>query len=360
MSHKNELFEKLFQLQKLIDKLTENGILKEKVSLPNICVIGDIKSGKTSVLESILNLNILPTEGLKRSTRCPFEINLNHIDSDKSFAIFNNTTYEDFSKLKEEIEEKLFYLEESDRIEKAPIILNIYSQQYPNLKLIDLPGFTHIPQGDAPKYMARLPIFIAKNYINNPMNIILCTIHANYANCNDYYALSGLRIAKEMNSCSEYPNDLRRICVLTKIDIMDKGTDVKNFLLNKEIPHELGYIGVINRSRKDLMNKLSTEEIFKKEKDFFNTDKIYKDLSKDLVGNEALMKKITKIYFKLIKDNLPNNLKNEEKIKDLLDLLNEYSLKEDEIFNINVVSNENKKSEESSSKSKKKYGNLFG
>ncbi len=30
MSHKNELFEKLFQLQKLIDKLTKNGILKEK------------------------------------------------------------------------------------------------------------------------------------------------------------------------------------------------------------------------------------------------------------------------------------------------------------------------------------------
>ena len=110
-----------------------------------------------------MNLNILPIEGLKRSTRCPFEINLNHIDSDKSFAIFNNTTYEDFPKLKEEIEEKLFYLEESDRIEKTPIILNIYSQQYLNLKLIDLPGFTHIPQGDAPNYKAELQIFIAKN-----------------------------------------------------------------------------------------------------------------------------------------------------------------------------------------------------
>ena len=110
MSNKNELFEKIFQLQKLIDKLIESGILKEKIDLPNICVIGDIKSGKTSVLESILNLNILPIEGSKRSTRCPFEINLNHIDSDKSYAIFNNIKYEDFSKLKEAIEEKLYYL----------------------------------------------------------------------------------------------------------------------------------------------------------------------------------------------------------------------------------------------------------
>ena len=84
MSNKNELFEKIFQLQKLIDKLIESGTLKEKIALPNIGVIGDIKSGKTLILESILNLNILPIWGWKRSTRRPFEINLNHIDSDKS------------------------------------------------------------------------------------------------------------------------------------------------------------------------------------------------------------------------------------------------------------------------------------
>ena len=104
MSTKNELFEKIFQLQKLLDKLIENHILKEKIDRPNICVIGDIKSGKTSILESILNLNILSVGGWKRSTRCPFEIfKLNHIDSDKSYAIFNNIKYEYFSKLKEAI-----------------------------------------------------------------------------------------------------------------------------------------------------------------------------------------------------------------------------------------------------------------
>ena len=179
MSNKNELFEKIFQLQKLLDKLIESGILKEKIDLPNICVIGDIKSGKTSVLESILNLNILSIGGSKRSTRCPFEINLKHIVSDKSYAIFNNIKYENFSKLKEAIEEKLSYLEELDRIEKSPIVLSIYSQQYPNLKLIDLPGFTQIPPGNVPSNKEELPIYIAQDYINNPMNIILCVISAN-------------------------------------------------------------------------------------------------------------------------------------------------------------------------------------
>ena len=136
---------------------------------------------------------------------------------------------------------------------------------------------------------------------------------------------------------------------------------MKNFLLNKEIPNELGYIGVINKSGNDLMNNISAEEIIKKEKEFFETDQIYKDLPKDLVGNDALIKKISKIYFKLIKDNFPNIEKNEEKIRDLLDLVNEYSLKEDEIMGINKINNKNKKTEEPSSKNKKKnYGNLFG
>ena len=109
------------------------------------------------------------------------------------------------------------------------------------------------------------------------------------------------------------------------------------------------------------MNNISTEEIIKKEKEFFETDQIYKGLPKDLVGNDALMKKISKIYFKLIKDDFPNIEKNEEKIRDLFDLVNEYSLKEDEIMGINKINNKNKKTEEPSSKNKKKnYGNLFG
>ena len=78
MRNKNELFEKIFQFQKLTDKLCNNGILKEKIKLPNICAIGSINSGKSSTLESILNLNILPI-GADRITHRPIEININYI-----------------------------------------------------------------------------------------------------------------------------------------------------------------------------------------------------------------------------------------------------------------------------------------
>lgn len=37
--------------------------------------------------------------------------------------------------------------------------------------------------------------------------------------------------------------------LLFQLDIMDRGTDARNFLLGKVIPLRLGYVGVVNRSQ---------------------------------------------------------------------------------------------------------------
>ena len=312
MRAKNELFEKLLQFQYLINKLSKNGIIKEKIELPKICAIGDIGAGKTCTLESILNLNILP---LSKTLR-PIEINLNNIEQDESYAIFENIRYDDFSKIKEKIQNYFYDQENINSISQVPLLINIYSKNVPNLSLIDLPGFSRLRIGEAPKSREELPIRIAEKYINDPLTIILCVIPANalYSH-GEYHALSGLRITKDMDLVLEYNNNLRRICVLTKIDIMYLGTNGKNLLLNKEMPNELGYIGILNRSRTDIINNISQDKIYEKEKYFFSTNEIYKDLPKEIVGIDALIKKISKIYFKLIKDNIFINLKNNDTIK---------------------------------------------
>lgn len=43
------------------------------------------------------------------------------------------------------------------------------------------------------------------------------------------------------------------IGVITKLDIMEKGTDACNLLLGNVIPLRLGYIGVFNQSQEDVM-----------------------------------------------------------------------------------------------------------
>lgn len=45
----------------------------------------------------------------------------------------------------------------------------------------------------------------------------------------------------------------RTIGCITKIDIMDRGTDARALLMNKgEVPLQLGYVGIKNRSQEDI------------------------------------------------------------------------------------------------------------
>ena len=45
----------------------------------------------------------------------------------------------------------------------------------------------------------------------------------------------------------------RTIGCITKIDIMDRGTDTRAELMNKgEVPLKLGYVGIKNRSQADI------------------------------------------------------------------------------------------------------------
>ena len=90
---------------------------------------------------------------------------------------------------------------------------------------------------------------------------------------------------------------------------MDHGTDARKALLNEEIPLKLGYVGVKNRSKQDLINKTTMAETQRKEKEFFKSHPAYKNLPAGHLGTEVLINKLTKIYFKIIRENLPKIVK---------------------------------------------------
>ena len=75
--------------------------------------------------------------------------------------------------------------------------------------------------------------------------------------------------------------------------------------MNEEIPLKLGYVGVKNRSKLDLNNKISMAESSRKEREFFKSHPVYKNLPAGHLGTEVLINKLTKIYFKIIRENLP-------------------------------------------------------
>lgn len=137
-----------------------------------------------------------------------------------------------------------------------------------------------------------------------PANIDLSTSHA-------------LALARKWDVSGE-----RSLGVITKVDLMDRGTDARGVLSNKDIPLKYGYIGIKNRSQEDIMNKVKVKDSLDKEEQFFRQHKIYCTMDSNLLGSRSLTKKLTEILFKSIKSHLPSITREiNEKVKECEDKL---------------------------------------
>lgn len=81
---------------------------------------------------------------------------------------------------------------------------------------------------------------MAMRYVKDDRTIILCVIPANQ----DLATSDALKIARTVD-----PQGNRTLGVITKIDIMDKGSNCKKVLMNQEIVLKYGYVGVKNRNQ---------------------------------------------------------------------------------------------------------------
>ncbi len=107
---------------------------------------------------------------------------------------------------------------------------------------------------------------MVKRYCGEPRTIILVVVPANA----DMTTSDGLQLARELD-----PKGVRSIGVITKIDIMDKGTNAKNMILGHEISLKLGFIGVKNRSQLDIDTNKRVFSALDDEKMYFSSHPIY-------------------------------------------------------------------------------------
>src|SRR6201996_6825270 len=105
-------------------------------------------------------------------------------------------------------------------------------------------------------------------YINKPNSIILAVTAAN----TDLANSDGLKMAREVD-----PEGSRTIGVLTKIDLMDQGTDVVDILAGRIIPLRLGYVPVVNRGQRDIDNRKAISAALEHEKNFFESHRAYRN-----------------------------------------------------------------------------------
>ena len=131
-------------------------------------------------------------------------------------------------------------------VSTEPIVLKIFSPKVVTLTLVDLPGITKVPVGDQPPDIEQQIREMIFNYISNPNSIVLAVSSAN----TDFSTSEALKIARDAD-----PEGRRTLAVVTKLDLMDHGTDAYDVLCGRVIPVKLGIIGVINRSQLDIKNR---------------------------------------------------------------------------------------------------------
>ncbi|XP_020925171.1 dynamin-1 isoform X1 [Sus scrofa] len=266
------------------------------LDLPQIAVVGGQSAGKSSVLENFVGRDFLP-RGSGIVTRRPLVLQL--VNATTEYAEFlhcKGKKFTDFEEVRLEIEAETDRVTGTNKgISPVPINLRVYSPHVLNLTLVDLPGMTKVPVGDQPPDIEFQIRDMLMQFVTKENCLILAVSPAN----SDLANSDALKVAKEVD-----PQGQRTIGVITKLDLMDEGTDARDVLENKLLPLRRGYIGVVNRSQKDIDGKKDITAALAAERKFFLSHPSYRHLA-DRMGTPYLQKVLNQQLTNHIRDTLP-------------------------------------------------------
>lgn len=203
----------------------------------------------------------------------------------------------DFSQIRREIESETSRVAGNNKgVNRIPINLKIFSPHVLNLTLVDLPGLMKIPIGDQPTDIERQTRNMILEYIAKPNSIILAVSPANV----DLVNSESLKLARKVD-----PQGKRTIGVLSKLDLMDHGTNALDILSGNIYPLKLGFIGVVNRSQQDIHANKPLSDALVAEREFFSSHPAYKNISHKC-GTAYLAKSLNHTLMLHIRERLPD------------------------------------------------------
>lgn len=314
------------------------------IKIPQLVVVGTQSSGKSSLLNAITQMDILPT-GKNMVTRTPIKLELLYNESTqiniqfgyykdnifKSEATYNlkSITSIDEETIRENITAfTQKYAGNEKNISYKEIVIRINSNSVPNLTLIDLPGLVMVActdQGQPENIKDQIKDLI-KYYIIQPNTIIMGVLPAR---C-DIEVDSALELIKEYDKTGS-----RTLGILTKIDLMNINTDISNYLTNNisnDLKLNYGYFAIKNKNNTNITYK----EHNLIENEYFNNHEIYNTMDKSNMGIINLSIYLSNILLEEIKKLMPS-IKSQLENK-LLNINNELNKLGD-----NIIVDENNK-----------------
>ena len=295
-------------INRLQDIFSQAGVeaLGGDLELPQIAVVGSQSSGKSSVLEALVGRDFLP-RGPEICTRRPLVLQLVHTPFHHSnhhnpapaewgeFLHRPGEIFTDFEAIREEIEfETNRGVGSNKGVSDKQIRLKICSPHVLTMTLVDLPGITRVPVGDQPPDIEKQIREMILSYIKRDSCLILAVSPAN----SDLANSDALTLSRMVD-----PDGKRTIGVITKLDIMDRGTDACAYLRGEVVPLRLGYVGVVNRCQQDIAQRRSIREARASEMEFFRQHPAYVELPN--CGTEALGWTVSRILADHIARLLP-------------------------------------------------------
>ena len=276
------------------------GAQAEAVDLPQIVVIGSQSSGKSSVLESVVGKGFLP-RGSGICTRRPLVLQLYNVAEGEGewaeFLHIPGKKFTDFNEVRDEIEAETDRETGTNRgVSTKAIRLKVFSPDVLTLTLVDLPGITKVPVGDQPENIETLIRDMCLHFVTNPNAIILAVTAGN----TDLANSDAIKLAKEVD-----PDGHRTIGVLTKLDLMDEGTDALDMLNGNVIRLTRGFIGVVNRSQADINRRTKMKDARAKESQFFADHPSYCDIAYRM-GTGYLASRLNEMLLAHIQECLPS------------------------------------------------------
>ncbi|NWW56007.1 MX protein, partial [Ifrita kowaldi] len=308
----NQYEEKIRPCIDLVDSLRALGIEKD-LSLPAIAVIGDQSSGKSSVLEALSGVALPRGNGIV--TRCPLELKLKRLPEGQPWQ--GKICYRNVALELQNASEVDRAVRQAQDVVAGPrgaisgqlISLEVRSPDVPDLTLIDLPGIARVAVGDQPKDIGDQIKMLLKRFIGCKETVNLVVVPCNV----DIATTEALKMAQEVD-----PSGERTIGILTKPDLVDRGTEesVIKIVRNRVIPLKKGYMIVKCRGQQDIHNKLSLAAAIQQERNFFESHKQFRAIMEE--GKATIPHLAEKLTNELVKHIIKTLPVLESQIRDTL------------------------------------------
>jgi len=275
------------------------------IECPQIVVIGEQSAGKSSVLESICEIEI--PRGQTITTRVPLYLmmktNRSLRDGETIIRLADNPQMGNCVRLKRTSEIQYHIVTMTQKnvpkegdVQDIPIYVMIERKRCADLVLVDLPGLAYNAEDENIENIKENTEAMIRKYIQPASATILVAIEAQ----RDFGTQEVIKIAKEYD-----PKGERTLGIFTKTDRVEHGVDLRKKVVDGPIKFGLGNVCVVNRSLEDISKGMTLAEARDKESKFFKESSIVVGLSDDQWGVLSLRSHIVELQSRAIDKAIP-------------------------------------------------------